>query len=176
MAGYSCHCPACREISPSDQQLLAVNAMQRGIRQTDPEGRLAYIAYLDTIAVPKTVKPDPGVFLEYAPIKRNLSRPIDDPDCGENAAEIRDLPLLLDFFGREGSQELEYWVDNSLFSGWKKPPKPMTFQAKVMRRDVAFYQRMGFETLTSFACYLGADYVALYGRPPVAEYGWILQG
>ena len=30
VSGYRCHCPNCRELSASDQQLLLVNAIQRG--------------------------------------------------------------------------------------------------------------------------------------------------
>ena len=32
-----------------------------------------------------------------------------------------------------------------------------------MRRDIAEYDRMGFDYLSTFACFLGEDYEALYG-------------
>ena len=71
---------------------------------------------------------------------------------------------------------MEYWIDNSRFSNWTKPPKHMTLNEEVMRKDVAFYRELGFESLTSFACYLGEDYYTLYGEPPVQRYGEILCG
>nr|HML47932.1 DUF4838 domain-containing protein [Clostridia bacterium] len=67
VSGYRCHCPLCRDLSASDQQLLAVNALQRGVRRANPSGRMAYIAYVDALQTPRAVKPEPGVFLEFAP-------------------------------------------------------------------------------------------------------------
>ena len=45
-----------------------------------------------------------------------------------------------------------------------------------MARDVEFYEGLGFESITSFSCFLGADYRALYGLPPVEAYARILSG
>lgn len=176
VAGYGCHCPQCRPLTPSDQQLIAVNAMLRGIQQVNPEAKLAYIAYVDALKTPVTVRPEPGVFLEYAPIRRDSNRPLNDAGCPQNAAEADPIAALLDFFGRKDSQVLEYWVDNSRFSNWTKPPQHMALNEAVMAQDVAFYKEMGFESLTSFACYLGDDYVALHGEPPIRRYGEILRG
>lgn len=176
VVGSACHCPQCRALTPSDQQLLAVNAMLAGIRRVNPRARLAYIAYADALQAPRSVRPAEGVFLEYAPIHRDSNRPIGDPDCAQNAAEVAPLRALLDFFGRKDSQVLEYWADNSRFSHWQKPPRRMELNESVMRADVAFYRDLGFESLTGFACYLGADYCALYGEPPIRRYGEILRG
>ncbi|MGI6172269.1 MAG: DUF4838 domain-containing protein [Christensenellales bacterium] len=172
----SCHCPECAKLSPSDQQLLVVNAMLRGIRRYNGAAKLSYLAYQDTIKVPERIEPAKGVFLEYAPFKRDHHKPMFDADCAENAAEAASVEGLLDFFGRRDSQVLEYWMDNSKFSGWKKPPKRFILDEAVMRRDVADYRARGFELITSFGCYLGSDYHALYGEPPVAAYGHILNG
>ncbi len=176
VAGYKCHCPKCRALSASDQQLIAVNAMQRSIRQINPKSKLAYIAYMDALKTPTAVKPEPGVFLEYAPIRRDSNRPLNDPECPQNMAEAEPIAALLDFFGRKDSQVLEYWVDNSRFSNWTKPPQYMPLNEAVMEQDVAFYKQLGFESLTSFACYLGDDYTALHGEPPIRRYGEILRG
>ena len=66
----ACHCPACRSLSPADQQLKIVNAMVEGLRRRDPESKLCYLAYHDALEVPQNVRPADGVFLEYAPIRR----------------------------------------------------------------------------------------------------------
>ncbi len=170
----SCHCPHCRDLTPSDQQLLCVHAMLDGIRSVDPKASLAYIAYLDALRPPKSVQPAPGVFLEYAPIKRRLDASLNDPRCAENQHECAPLPALLQSFGRQGAQVLEYWLDNSLLSGWKLPPKPYKLQSDVLRSDVAYYRSLGFQSITSFACYLGAEYVALHGEPDLSDYGKVL--
>lgn len=174
--GHICCCPECRKLSASDQLMRITNAIHRGVRKVQPDGMTAFLAYCDTVKPPETVMPEEGVFLEYAPIQRDSHRPINDPDCEKNAAETEGLEQLIAFFGRKHSQVLEYWVDNSRFSGWKKPPKYMELDERVMRADVRFYKELGFESVTSFGCYLGADYRALYGKAPVMEYGNILAG
>lgn len=159
-----CHCPRCRQLSPSDQQMTVLNAMIRRIRQDDPEATLAYLAYVTAIAPPEKVKPEKGIFLEYAPYERDMQKPAAEmPE-----SEIENLRALLECFGREGSVVLEYWYDNSLFSGYKKPPKKLTVDNGQILADVRFYRELGFEDISSFACYLGLDYVSLYGEPDLS--------
>ena len=169
-----CQCPACRALSPSDQQTIILNAMLEGIRQVDPLGELAYLAYVSTLEPPRAVKPSEGLFLEYAPFHRDAHRPMADPASKENAAELKALPEILKLFDPARAQVLEYWMDNSLYSGWKRPPRPFTLDEAVMAEDVAFYKGLGFGSITSFGCFLGPDYEALYGEPPLAAYGRIL--
>ncbi len=174
VCGFSCHCPECRALSPSDQQMRLVNAMLKGLKRYNRNAGLCYLAYHDALEVPRKVMPLEGVFLEFAPINRDHHRPINDPMCEKNAGEIRDLKKLIDFFGTKDSRVLDYWMDNSLFSNWTKPPKPFRLDAEVMKRDVEFYASLGFEEITSFGCYLGPDYEELYGEVSPAEYGSIL--
>ena len=174
VTGRSCSCPECRRLSPSDQQMIAVNAMLRGLRTYNPKAQLCYIAYHDALEAPRKVDPENGVFLEYAPIRRNMHRPINDPDCAENVRETRYLPDLISCFGAANARILEYWMDNSLFSNWKRPPKPFTLDAEVMKRDVEYYASLGFRDITSFGCFLGPDYDELYGKTDLNIYGDIL--
>ena len=176
-AGKSaCHCPACAELTPSDQQMICLNAMLRGIRAADPQAKLAYIAYIDTMKIPEHVKPDEGIFLEYAPIKRRMDIPLFQPGCPENEKETAELSKLLEFFGTKDSQVLEYWLDNSYFSNWKFPPKQFNLQESVMRQDVADYKKLGFESVTTFACFLGEAYRTQFGLPDINAYGDALLG
>ena len=78
-----CHCPQCQKITPSDQQLIAVNAMQKEIRKYIPNAKVAYLAYVDTVVPPQKIKPEKGVFLEYAPFEKYTAK-------GENA------PMLIE--------------------------------------------------------------------------------
>lgn len=176
VSGKLCHCPLCRALNGGDQLLRITNAIHRGVRRADPQARTAYLAYHDGLTLPRRTEPEDGLFLEYAPISRDHHRPIADKDCAENAAQTETLEALLSFFGRKNAQVLEYWMDNSLFSGWKKPPRRFALDRDVMARDVEFYEGLGFESITSFSCFLGADYRALYRLPPVEAYARILSG
>lgn len=172
--GSLCHCENCRKLTAADQLMKMTNAIGRGVRRVHPNGKVPFLAYHEAMQPPVNVMPEKGVFLEYAPIGRDSHRPMSDETCEANAKEGHDLKALIEFFGKEGSQVLEYWMDNSRFSNWTKPPKAMELDEEVMREDVKFYRGLGFESITSFGCYLGADYRELHGQPPVQPYGDIL--
>lgn len=172
--GCSCRCEKCRALSASDQQLTVVNAMLRGIRRYNRQAKLCYLAYVDAMEAPEKAAPLDGVFLEYAPFDRDSHRPLFDETCEKNVREVRSIRRLMDVFGEKDSQVLEYWMDNSRFSGWKKPPVELKLDEEVMKADLPAYRALGFESITSFGCYLGADYRDLWGEPPVKRYGDIL--
>lgn len=161
----TCFCPECRKLSAPDKNLFLMNEMLDAIREEIPDASLACLAYQDTIGVPETVKPREGIFLEYAPIDRDMHVPTGEQNSEANG----DVRKLLAFFGRKGSKVLEYWIDNSLLSKWQKPPQRYTPDRAVINADVAFYKSVGFEIISSFACFLGEDYEALYGEPDVPE-------
>lgn len=161
----TCCCEKCKKLSASDKNLLLMNEMLGAIREEIPDAELACLAYQDTINVPETVKPREGIFLEYAPIDRDMHVPTGDQQGGANGSVVK----LLDFFGRKGSKVLEYWIDNSMLSKWQKPPKKYIPDRDVINADVKFYKSVGFEVISSFGCFLGDDYEALYGEPDVPE-------
>ncbi|MBR6709876.1 MAG: DUF4838 domain-containing protein [Clostridia bacterium] len=165
-----CHCSACAAYSSSEQQLIIMNRMLAELRTVDPEATLAYLAYFGTLTPPRKVKPDEGIFLEYAPIARDHHKPIADLSDARNKTQSGQLSSLLDVFGRRGAKVLDYWLDNSLFSGWKKPPKAFSPDRAVIDADFAYYTSLGFSDISCFACYLGADYRALYGEPDIAPF------
>lgn len=160
-----CHCPKCRHLSDSDQQLLVLNRILERLRRDDAHATLAYLAYCSTIEPPRTVKPHSGVFLEYAPFLRDFHRPL----CED--AQSRHIEPLLQCFGRAQAKALDYWYDNSLYSKWTKPPAPFTVDRAVLQADMDFYHRLGFGDVSSFACYLGADYEALHGEVDISDIG-----
>lgn len=168
--GGVCHCPRCRELSPSDQQLTVLNAMIKEIRKDNPDARLAYLAYYDTLDVPKNVECEEGIFLEYAPIDKwhvKTGRIGEEYIRGlERERETRE-PLLR-HFGKEGSRVLEYWIDNSLFSSWKKPPQKLECDYNEIFSDVKEYLDIGYEDISTFGCFLGEDYESLYGEPDIS--------
>lgn len=176
VAEGGCHCNACRAYSRADQALRVYNAIARGIRKADPQGMQCYLAYHDTNACPQVIKPADGIFLQYAPFNRDHDKPLDDPDSQRNRQERLHLGQLLAYFGKENAQVLDYWLDNSLFSGWQKPPKEFHLRKNVLRRDLQFYRDLGFRHIMTFACYLGQDYRQLHGdTPDILDYGKALE-
>jgi len=165
-----CRCPKCRELSDSDQALLLENHLVKALRKTNPRAQLAHLAYANTLAPPARVKPEPGVFLEYAPIHRRYDQPYASQTAGQDA--IGNLEANLRVFPADTAQVLEYWLDVSRFSGWKHPAVKLPWEREVFLRDLETYAALGIRHVTSFACYIDADYVRRYGKPAaLTEYG-----
>ena len=166
--GLQCHCEKCRNLSPSDQQLIALNQAIKEIRKYIPDARIAYLAYCDSIIPPAKVNAEGGIFLEYAPFEKYVAK---GDDAAERIKHEKEMLIpLMSFFGGEPCKVLEYWYDNSLFSGWKKPPKKFVLNCAGMRADIEEYHSMGFSTVSTFACFLGQDYEELYGEVDVKPF------
>jgi hypothetical protein len=181
-----CRCGKCREFSASEQALIVENAILRALRAHDPRATLSHISYAHTLSAPERVKPEPGVFLEFAPIQRDYARSIADrdaktkrpkPDPATNGGYLDILAANLKVFGVETAQALEYWLDVSLFSMWKRPAVKLPWSSEVCRADIAAYRAFGMRHVTTFATYLDADYVRLHGdfQPVLEEYGTALR-
>ena len=163
-----CHCEKCKDYSISDQQLIFLNAAIEKIRTEIPDAKIAYLAYYGTLELPQKIKANDGIFLEYAPIDKFVSRR--DPSLLETAQKERELLFpLIKYFG-EDRKILEYWLDNSLFSNWTKPPKELKTDANEILSDVKEYVSLGFYDIATFACYLGSDYEELYGEPDITDF------
>ena len=177
-----CHCPQCREFSPSEQALIVENCMLRAIREVDPEARLAHLAYSHFMDPPVKVRPDEGIFLEFAPIYRSWDVPLEVEDalCPRgypvtNGDNLRWLEANLQVFDAEDAVVLEYWLDVSLFSRWKRPAVELPWHPEVCRSDLATYARYGIRNVTSFAVYMDAEYFERFpSQAPVEEYGAML--
>ena len=163
-----CMCENCRKYSPSEQQLIVVNAMLSEIKKSIPDARMSYLAYFDSIVPPVRIKPDAGVFLEYAPFEKYTA--VGDDAEQKKTREREMLMPLIETFRPEPPKVLEYWFDNSIFSDRVRPPKKFTLDEKLMRTDVLNYKSIGFDSMTSFACYLGDDYHELWGDVDVSPY------
>ncbi len=166
----ACHCPKCRHMTTADQQMLFCERILAGLRRDNPNATMAYLAYYDTMRLPTKTYDTDGLFLEYAPIEKSKA----DADPAFVAEEIRMAKELCAYFGTENARVLEYWLDNSLFSKWKKPPKAFAFTPEsiaAMEKDIADYQAMGFDEIATFACFLGPDYEALHGEPDITPFG-----
>ena len=170
-----CRCHLCSSLSDSDQALVMTNTLLRAIRQQDPKATMAHLAYANTLLPPKSVKPDPGVFLEFAPINRRYDISLANTQDAENQRHLEALEANLMIFGHDTTQVLEYWLDVSLFSQWKKPAQRLPFHSNVFAADLEVYGSRKIRRVTSFAAYMDAAYVAKYGEPPLNSYGRELQ-
>jgi len=174
-----CRCRRCRPYSDSDQALILENRLISALRNDNPKATLAHLAYANTLWPPEHVKPLPGVFLEFAPIQRRYDVPFDVRDArlgGENTPshgeQLDALDANLEIFGSEGAQALEYWLDVSRFSMWDRARiAPIPWNKRVVEEDVKLYRERGVRNLTTFAVWLGGDYVRRFGKPPLGEYG-----
>lgn len=152
-----CYCERCRAFSPSEQTLLFENRLLSLLREYDPEATLAHLAYHQTLPAPRRVRAAEGIFLEYAPILRDYAFPLPE-------GELRALQDNLLAFPAYSQHILEYWLDESMNSRWKKADlKPLVFDPAQCARDVAMYRGEGAASITNFATWLNADYVARYG-------------
>jgi len=131
----------------------------------------------NTLPPPKQVKPNPVVFLEYAPIKRRYDIPYKQQSGPDQPDALSALDANLEVFPAGTAQVLEYWLDVSRFSGWKRPAVKLPWRRDVMASDIMTYGSRGIRHITSFAVYVGADYRKRYGEPDfIDEYGAVLTG
>lgn len=166
----SCHCDECAVLSNADQSLLGVNAMAEQLQQFDPKAQVAFLAYCSTMERPRQVRPNGNVFLEYAPFYRCYHHAIDDAKCCINRRHWQALLELLEVFEPGNAHILEYWLDSSLFSKWKKPAVEPEVTREVMHRDLCAYYRLGIRSFTTFAVYMDGKYFETYGDSKLRDY------
>ena len=87
-----CRCSKCRALSDSDQALIFENHLLRALRQLGPDASLAHLAYHNTIKPPVRIKPEPNIFLEFAPIHRQY----DLPYAQQIGPKVKDSLALLE--------------------------------------------------------------------------------
>lgn len=169
-----CRCPKCRGLSDSDQALLLENRMIKAIRRANPRDTLAHLSYHNTLTPPKQIKPEPGIFLEWAPISRRFDTSIGDRSArkGHHGQLLDSLTANIEVFGSKDAQVLEYWLDESLFyRANKRKPAKIPWDRRVFLDDLNVYGKLGIRHITTFAVYVNGDYVKRFGEPPLNEYG-----
>ncbi|MBN2376864.1 MAG: DUF4838 domain-containing protein [Sedimentisphaerales bacterium] len=181
-----CKCPKCRIYSYSDQALILENKMLFALRKhVNPKATLAHLAYLKTLNPPMQIKPEKGIFLEYAPIARCLDKPLADrgakrtDNSGNHPSHGEHLDALdknLAYFGSKDAQVLEYWLDESWYFRAQKPRKiiKLPWYPEVFKSDLATYGKRGIRHITSFAVFLDGKYFEQFGEPPIKEYAQMM--
>jgi hypothetical protein len=172
-----CRCAKCRDLSDSDQALILANHLWEVLRAQDEHAQLAHLAYSHTLAAPRQVTPAQGVFLEYAPINRRYDLPYAQQTGPTQPDGLHLLDANLEVFCRETAQVLEYWLDVSRFSQWKRPPVKLPWHREVLVADLDAYRARGIRHVTTFAAWVDADYLERFGEPDfIEEYGAALSG
>lgn len=169
---YYCHCDKCRVYTPSEQTLLYENAMYKALKEFDPGASVAHLAYVKTLGAPEKIKPETGVFLEYAPIRRDYNQPLMED-------HLKQLEDNLKVFPPETAHVLEYWLDISMFSDWKKDDlKEAPWKKAQCERDFILYTGLGMRSITTFGAWINADYIQKFGQKNtetlLAEYGEVI--
>ncbi len=165
-----CRCDRCRAYSPGEQNLLLMNALLPAVQAADGKGRLACLAYMNTLrSVPAAVAPLPGVFLQWT------GPGILTPRCTNSVRFHPDMMramngYLRSFAGRE-AVVLDYWIDHSVYCRWNRTGERFRFDEDCAREDIAFYRAAGFTQLTSFACFFDEAYFRAHGEGPVRSFG-----
>ena len=165
-----CFCPECRWYAWPDQQLLFINRLARILRAVDPRARISHLAYKPCVEPPVRVRPEPNVFLEFAPIERDYRAPLGADRTTRDAFFARAARDGLAWFGRRDSTVCEYWLDVSMFSRWTRPVRRLDVPPAVLRGDLAFYRDVGFEKVSMFGAWLDASYTRRFGDAPLRQF------
>ncbi len=136
-----CACEACHGYSPSDQNLLVMNAMARAVRDIKPGAKIVHIAYHETIAPPEKVEPDPDVVMMWAPRERCYAHALDDPNCAKNRQHARWLEALVKVFDPGQAEVFEYYPDQVVFNHM------MPALADTIAGDARYYKSLGIGLL-----------------------------
>jgi hypothetical protein len=171
-----CACRKCRGLLPSEQSLLVESRILETLLRLDPKAHVAHLAYANSIQPPKQVKPPEGVFLEFAPINRRYDIPYSQQ--GPNQRDgLSALDANLEVFSKNSAQVLEYWLDVSRFSGWKRPAVKLPWNKGVFCADAETYRKRGIRHITTFAVWIDAAYQERFGSLEfIGEYGKGLSG
>ena len=132
-----CFCESCRQYSPSDQNLIVMNAMAEAVRDVKPTAKLVCIAYHETVVPPEKVEPGPGVVMMWAPRERCYAHALDDPSCAKNRQHAAWLEKLVKVFDPAEAEVFEYYPDQVVFNHM------MPAIADTIAGDIRYYKRLG---------------------------------
>lgn len=141
--GWS-HSPECRNLSASDQALIATNALATELTKVDPDAEISHIAYHDTEPAPQAAKPDANVSLLWAPRMRSYAHDAFDETSTVNQRYPSELHANVQLFTKARARPtrvFEYYLDTILFKSVLPP------LVEIMARDAVGYRDVGTHTL-----------------------------
>ncbi len=128
----------------SEAALRTANAVAELAEAIRPGIQVAFLAYHDTIEVPRSVPPRQNVCLVFAPRERCYEHTLADPGCPTNARYRDTLAAQVEHFDAAGAaapRVFEYWLDAILFAGG------VPDLTETMAGDLAFYRQAGVDTV-----------------------------
>lgn len=168
----ACACEKCKKITAADQNLLIIQAILQGLRRYDPKAQICYLAYADVMEPPTLPVPD-GIFLEFAPYFRKPDKAMTDP---ENTQWREVFDRLLKVFPAETTEILEYWIDLSLISDYKRANiTRLPYHEELFTKDFDYYVSKGVSGIKTFAAYVDQDYLKTYGGDELEKFGCLLK-
>ena len=87
-----------------------------------------------------------------------------------NREHLNVLVALLERFPAERVHVLEYWLDSSMYSNYRKPARKPLFVREVVSRDLRVYYDLGIRSITTFAVYMDGEYFEKHGENELAFY------
>lgn len=82
------------------------------------------------------------------------------------------LEANLEVFPNDTAQVLEYWLDVTRFSRWKRPGVKLPWNREVFLADVETYWERGIRHITTSAAWIDAKYKERFGDLGfIEEYG-----
>lgn len=143
--GGWCSCTQCTAYTPSDQALLATNAIAEVLEVVNPDAQISFLAYHDTESMPRRVEPRHNVCLLWAPRMRCYAHAADEPTCPVNTPRygqgFAEQVMHFEAAGAAPTRVFEYYLDAILFKS-VLPPMP-----GIIQRDLHFYQQAGAHTV-----------------------------
>lgn len=141
--GGWCTCEQCSAYTPSEQALIATNAVAEALAAHNPEAQVSFLAYHDTEQPPHRVEPQPNVCLLWAPRMRCYAHAADDVTCPVNMPYYDHTfrAQVGHFANAAPPRVFEYYLDAVLFKS-VLPPMP-----GVIQRDLRYYRDAGAHTV-----------------------------
>lgn len=177
--GKKCHCPDCSKYTDVEQWLIVENIVIDALRSFDDKAMLAHLLYDNTMQYPSTkVSPKEGIFLQFAPINRRWDYSIANASARKGNYQTHGymtdcLKEHLKIFPAETAEVLEYWLDVTMSSSWKKPVKKIAqWYPSVYQQDIAYYASLGIRNIVTYGMWIGGEYLNSFGDIQfVKDYG-----
>ena len=167
-----CHCPDCAKMTPAGQYLKILKSILAGLKRYDCSARLCYLAYGAILTPPEGDVPE-DMFLEFAPITRDLKSPVNGANNQTVAAQLEGV---LKKFPAKDAEILDYWLDESMHTGWGRLPLArLPYDETVLKADFAYYAGLGVGAIKTFGAYLSQEYLDAFGGKEIVEYGRLLK-
>jgi hypothetical protein len=133
---------------------MACNTILAALRAAGIQTQVAFIVYYDTLVPDLCVKPDPELYLLFAPRLRCYAHGLDDITCERNVWHRTNLERWLDHVAAERIAAFEYYGDTILYRslGIALP--------KTILADLKYYQRLGASRVTEHSISATYSYIS----------------